>query len=55
MAFLIFNLINFLNILLIILPFFLISCSVERNDSNASNAPAWVSKQLYLALADEAY
>jgi hypothetical protein len=55
MAFLIFNPMKFLNILLIILPMFFSSCSCERDAGDAPNTPAWVSKQFYLAVADEAY
>jgi len=55
MAFLIFNPMKSLNKILIILPLFFSSCSCERDDSDTPNTPAWVSKQFYLALADEAY
>ena len=55
MAFLIFNPMKYLNIILIILPLFFSSCSCERDDANVPNTPAWVSKQFYSALADEAY
>jgi len=55
MAFLIFNPMKYLNIILIILPLFFSSCSCDRDDADVSDTPAWVSKQFYLALADEAY
>ncbi len=43
------------NKILIILPLFFSSCSCERDFSDTPNTPASVSKQFYLALADEAY
>jgi len=46
---------KYLNIILVILPLFFSSCSCDRDDADVSNTPAWVSKQFYLALADEAY
>jgi len=46
---------KYLNIILIILPLFFSSCSCEREGEDIPNTPAWVSKQFYLALADEAY
>ena len=55
MAFLIFNPMKSLNKILIILPLFFSLCSCDRDDTDVPNTPAWVSKQFYLALADEAY
>ena len=55
MAFLIFNPMKYLNIILIILPLFFSSCSCDRDDVNIPNTPAWVAKQFYSAFADEAY
>ena len=56
MAFLIFNPMKYLNLILIILPMFFSSCSCDKEeDEDIPNTPAWVSKQFYLALADEAY
>lgn len=55
MAFIIFNPMKYLNIILIILPLFFSSCGCDRDDAYVTNTPAWVSKQFYSALADEAY
>jgi len=55
MAFLIFNPMKYLNIILIILPLFFSSCSCDRDDVNIPNTPAWVAKQFYSAFADQAY
>ena len=55
MAFIIFNPMKYLNIILIILPLYCSSCGCDRDDAYVPNTPAWVSKQFYSAFADEAY